>query len=196
MRIAMSEQRVRQNNSIRRNNAPPPQSRSSVSFSGRKGGTILPEGLISLCQNVDGFKQRLALGVAALIFQPIIDYYNPMADEKTRKYSVLKSVVKAVVGTTTGLLIRGLVRKQVVKSLEKPDKFLSRIKDPKLASSVKEILNDASKKARFTDNFATVCGLVGVAIGDFTFDMPLARFSIHKTADVLGMSETDKGDKK
>lgn len=194
MRIAMSEQKFRQNNSIIRNNAPPStQQRSSVTFSGNTT-KFTEDKYFRWLGNMNGFHQRAALGVCALIFQPIIDYNNPMADEKTRKFSVLKTIVKAVVGTAVGLVVRYSAMKIAEKMLANPQKFISKIKNKETADRMKEIFADKKQKDSFLGAFGSVLGLIGVACTDFTFDMPLARFAIKFTADKFGMSEKAKSE--
>jgi len=180
MRLSQTDQQFNKNN---------------VSFSGNKT-LYVPKKVFSSVENMDSVKQRLALGAAALAFQPAIDYFNPMVDEKTRKFSVLKTVVKAVVGTASGLAIRGAIIKYTAKKMENPQKFLSIIKDSKLKESVAEILKDEEKKKKFRENLGTAFGLLGVAVGDFTFDMPMARYSIHHVAEALGMSDAEKKEAK
>ena len=45
---------------------------------------------------IAGPENRLILGVSALASQPFIDYYNKKVDEKTRKYSVCKTICSKV----------------------------------------------------------------------------------------------------
>lgn len=168
----------------------------NVNFSGNQTRYISGKSF-AWFESIDGFKQRAALGTAALLFQPAIDYANPMADEKTRKFSVLKTVVKAVVGTVTGLLIRKAGSKYIEHLLNNPQKLFAKMKDSKLKDSIKEIMKSAEQKKKFSDNLGTALGLIGVAIGDFTFDMPIARYAIQHTSQALGMSDPEsKGGKK
>lgn len=167
---------------------------SKVSFAGNKN-LYLAGNRFAWFENIDGFKQRAALGAAALLFQPIIDYCNPMTDEKTRKFSVLKTVVKAIVGTTTGMIIRKAGIKYVEHLLNNPQKLYSKIKDPKFKEKLDEIIKNKETKKKFSDNLGTAVGLIGVAIGDFTFDMPIAKHSIQFAANALGLSNSKDKDK-
>lgn len=193
MRLSTSEQRYS-------------QCKNNINFSGAR---YFPKKPFCWFNNFDGLKQRASLGVAALAFQPAIDYFNPMTDEKTRKFSVLKTIVKVVVGTISGLLVRGAVIKLINKSIpdiskftkgsdgfkkaeEKLKKFTNNIKDAKLRETVNNIFKDSDKKKKFTDNLATVVGLIAVGIGDFTVDMPIAKAAIQITADAFGMTEYNK----
>ncbi len=179
MRLSTSEQRYCQYYQYKNKN---------ISFAGAR---YLPQRPFCWFNNFDSLKQRATLGVAALVFQPIIDYCNPMTDKKTREFSVLKTVVKVVVGTISGLVVRGAAIAAITKALKKENhqKFLKSIKDSKLKEQVGNILKDNKKVEKFRDNLSTVVGLIGVAIGDFTIDMPLAKIAIEKTADVFGMNE-------
>lgn len=163
----------------------------SISFSGNETKYVSGK-YFSRFKDMSGTKQRAALGVAALVFQPAIDYANPMADEKTRKFSVLKTVVKAVVGTLTGIAIRGSIMRLTEKQLANPAKFLSKIKSPELKQKMQKILADKDESKKFIANIGTVFGLIGVAVGDFTFDMPLARWGIQSVAEATGMSNNEK----
>ncbi|MDD3150023.1 MAG: hypothetical protein PHV68_04240 [Candidatus Gastranaerophilales bacterium] len=50
--------------------------------------------------------QRLIMGVAALSTQPLIDYNNKNVDKTTRNYSVARTILKIIVGTTVGVIVR------------------------------------------------------------------------------------------
>ncbi len=50
--------------------------------------------------------QRLIFGAAALAIQPAIDRHNPWVDDETRQASANRSIAKAIVCTTTGVIIR------------------------------------------------------------------------------------------
>lgn len=177
MRLSTAEQRYCQN------------SNNNMSFSGTR---YLPKKYFDRLTHMSSFDQRLAIGAGTLLCQPPIDYFNPMTDEKTRKFSVIKTVVKILVGTATGLLIRkgGMILAE--RQLKDSEKFISKIKDKKIASKMKEICADDHKKKQFISNYGTVLGLLGVFIGDFTFDMPVAKFGIQFASDIFGLSEYEK----
>lgn len=51
--------------------------------------------------------QRLALGLFALGIQPLIDLRNKDVDDDTKKVSAVRSAAKAIIGTATGIVVRG-----------------------------------------------------------------------------------------
>lgn len=57
--------------------------------------------------HLDAAQLRLYLGVTALGTKSSIDYLtNKKLDKDTRKYSLIKTIAKIVIGTTTGVLVR------------------------------------------------------------------------------------------
>lgn len=72
-------------------------------------------------QHVSSPQQRLAIGVTALLTQPLIDYFNKNVDEKTRDISVQKTIAKTIVGMTTGYFIRDWCIKLSNAKIFKPD---------------------------------------------------------------------------
>lgn len=175
MRLSTSEQRHWQCNNNK-----------NISFSGAR---YFPEKPFSWLTHMNSFQQRFAIGVGALLCQPPIDYFNPMTDEKTRKFSVIKTVVKIVVGTTTGLIVRKAGMMMAEHQLKDSAKFISKIKDVNIAKKMKEICSDDNRKKQFISNYGTVLGLLTMYVGDFTFDMPIAKFGIQFVTDALGLSE-------
>lgn len=165
----------------------------------------------SWMSSANGVHQRLVLGVASIATQPFIDYYNPKADEKTRKYSVLKTVVKIVVGTTVGCLVRkGAI--ELTNSLVKDSKkFTSGIKNPEAKKNIEKWLafkKDASgkvlkdekgkdiptdKRKQFVGNLGTIFGIIGVVAADLAIDMPVAKFLIEKSAKKFKLEEPPEG---
>ena len=59
-----------------------------------------------LGENCTSAKQKLITGGSGLLIQPVIDINNKEVDEKTRKTSCAKTISRAIIGTTTGVLIR------------------------------------------------------------------------------------------
>lgn len=61
----------------------------------------------------DNCATRLSIGVGALAVEPFIDYYsNRNLSKEDRKYSVVKTCSKIVIGTATGVAARFLGQKQ------------------------------------------------------------------------------------
>ena len=88
----------------------------SVRYVKQKGLDVMPERILSGEKFIDGIKyigknfssdkQRVALGLTALVTQPYIDAHNKRVDEQTRKVSVAKTIAKIIAGTLTGFFIR------------------------------------------------------------------------------------------
>jgi hypothetical protein len=144
---------------------------------------------------LNGTHQRMILGGTAIVTQPLIDYYNPMADEKTRQFSVLKTIIKIVVGTVVGTAVRHVgmkYAKSLTKDAAGQAKVLSKIKNPETSAKLKQIFADPHKKENFESNMGTIIGLMGVIVADFTFDLPLAKKSIDVGTKFLGLSDPKK----
>ncbi|MDD3420511.1 MAG: hypothetical protein PHE78_07950 [Candidatus Gastranaerophilales bacterium] len=170
------------------------QVNNNTNFSGKT--RFIPTKSFDWMSNLDGTHQRIILGGTALVTQPVIDYYNPMADEKTRKFSVLKTVIKIVVGTVVGTSVRH-VGMMYARKVTKGNKFLEKIKNPALKKDLTKIFSNEKDKKNFIGNFGTILGLMGVIVADFTFDMPLAKAAIDIGTKMFGLSKPDeKGGKK
>lgn len=114
---------------------------------------------------IAGPENRLILGVSALASQPFIDYYNKSVDERTRKYSVCKTIAKIVVGTTVGVIVRSLAIKYSARLLKSVD--------------VTKILPDATKNANsrkiLQNTIGDILGLAVCLFSNFLIDAPLTR---------------------
>ena len=66
----------------------------------------LINGVTWLGENCTSAKQKLITGGTAFLIQPVIDLNNKDVDEKNRKMSCAKTMSRALIGTTTGVLIR------------------------------------------------------------------------------------------
>lgn len=62
--------------------------------------------LVSRVNKINGWQNRAAYGVSALISQPFFDYKNPSVDSTTQKYSLIKTLIKIAVGTLVGIAFR------------------------------------------------------------------------------------------
>lgn len=72
---------------------------------------ILPGGVakaISSMSNLNPLNQRLIIGVTALPLMTGIDYLNPYVDKQTRKTSAVRTAIKVIICTASGLLTRYL----------------------------------------------------------------------------------------
>ena len=83
---------------------------NTPSFKGWDGHTIKSEMVqewIKKAGNANPAYNRLFLGATALMTQPFIDLYNKRVDEETRRVSFARTIAKAIVGTITGVAVRG-----------------------------------------------------------------------------------------
>lgn len=175
------------------------QNNSHMNFKGAqasatKNAKFISDKSYAWMESINGVQQRAILGVASIATQPFIDYYNPKADEKTRKYSVLKTIVKIVVGAGVGCAVRAGAIKMAKNMIQKPNnKFLEKIKNPELKKQMGEWFNDKKKKEVFTGNFGTILGIVGVVAADLLIDMPVAKFLIEKSAKKMNLEAPPEG---
>lgn len=82
---------------------------NSISYGAKPikiGNKNIAKGVYWLGENCTSAKQKLITGGTALLIQPAIDINNKDVDEKTRKTSCAKTISRALIGTTTGVLIR------------------------------------------------------------------------------------------
>lgn len=105
--------------------------------------------------------QRGILGATALLTQPFIDAKNKDVDDKTRKYSVARTIAKIIAGTMTGVAIRyGCIKAMNWKPFL-PSRWQSLTKD----------VQDQYKNA-----MGTIVSLVVMLFTNFLIDAPLTKF--------------------
>ena len=124
---------------------------------------FIPDQIIEKGSQVNGWQQRAVTGIVSLLSQPTIDLLNPFPDKETKKYSILKTIVKVVVGTSVGVFVR-------MKS-QKLATFL--VKTGKMAISDKRNSNIYNKQ--FIDNLAMLFGVIACCFTNFLLDMPLTK---------------------
>lgn len=140
--------------------------------------------------------QRLSIGATGLVLQTTIDATNPCVDEKTQKYSAIRTAVKMVVTTIGGVSFRhigqkligeALVNKDIIKVpaelIEKYAKMPEAVrlreycsfKNLSLLKQKAPVSAEMLAKAKFAGAVGWVCA-VGVAIlSVFIFDMPFVN---------------------
>ena len=105
--------------------------------------------------------QRGILGATALITQPFIDAHNKSVDEKTRKFSVARTIAKIIAGTLTGVAIRyGCIKAMNLKPFH-----------PARWDKVSEDVQQQYKNA-----MGTIVSLVVMMFTNFLIDAPLTKF--------------------
>ena len=125
-----------------------------------------PMQLLSYCANkLAGPENRLILGVSALASQPFIDYYNKNVDEKTRKYSVCKTIAKIVVGTTVGVIVRALAIKYSANLLKTVD----------VTKIAPDVLKNPESRKILQKTIGDILGIGVCLFSNFLIDAPLTK---------------------
>ena len=158
--------------------------RKSMNSIKQKGLDLLPNAEFSserllyrlkdIGKNFSSDKQRLALGVTALVTQPVIDAHNKRVDEKTRKVSVARTIAKIIAGTLTGFFIRyGCIR--AIKAFSQiPGKGVPKYKTIFTPKGVLDNTTDAFEQYR--NAMGTVVALGVMVFTNFLIDAPLTKF--------------------
>ncbi len=131
--------------------------------------------------------QRLALGAAALAFQPIIDLSNKEIDEETRKVSAVRSAAKAIIGTATGVVVRGATIALGKKLFKKPED-VSKI----FGKQIAEFSLNKEAIERIPTAVGTLAGLAVMMFSNFLVDAPLVNLAMAKINEAM---DTDKPEK-
>lgn len=128
-------------------------------------GTKSVKFVCDCAKKIAGPENRLILGVSALASQPFIDYYNKSVDEKTRKYSVCKTIAKIVVGTVVGYMVRTATIKYSGNLLKHVD--------------ITKIVPDVTKNPNTRKTLQTTIGdILGIGVclfSNFLIDVPLTK---------------------
>jgi hypothetical protein len=133
----------------------------------------LPTGIaksISRMSELSPLKQRLIIGVTALPMMTAIDYYNPFVDKDTRKTSAIRTAIKTIICTASGLLTRYLGGKIGAKMVSSG------------AIAVPAGLNAAQFTKRVADVFMVMGGIISV----FAIDLPFINKSLNFVMDKVG----------
>ncbi len=156
----------------------------SVRYVKQKGLDVMPERILSGEKFIDGIKyigknfssdkQRVALGLTALVTQPYIDAHNKRVDEQTRKVSVAKTVAKIIAGTLTGFFIRYGCIKGIKALSQIPGKNVPKWKTLFTPKGIKDNTTEAFEQYR--NAMGTVAALVIMLFTNFLIDAPLTKF--------------------
>lgn len=149
--------------------------------------------MLTKIENFSSVQQRLAIGGTALLIQPVIDLNNKEVDKDTRWVSAIRSAAKAIVGTATGILVRGACMKATELKLAKRDVTGKIIKeagnvvvDPnkirKMLGNSFDSLNLSPKELsdalnRVPSVIGTLVALGVMIITNFALDAPLTNKS-------------------
>ncbi|MCQ2957470.1 MAG: hypothetical protein MJ180_01050 [Candidatus Gastranaerophilales bacterium] len=125
-----------------------------------------PMNFLTKCATkIAGPENRLILGVSALASQPFIDYYNKNVDEKTRKYSVCKTIAKIVVGTTVGVIVRSLAIKYSANLLKSVD----------ISKTLPNALKNPESRKILQYTIGDILGIAVCLFSNFIIDAPLTK---------------------
>lgn len=136
--------------------------------------------------NLNGAGQRLLIGAATIATQPFYDYFNYTVDKETRKYSTVKTVVKIIVGTGVGFIVRSAAIKA----------------SPKIVPALmKHIKDTPAYTKKGSQEFEEASNIIGTGLGvfaslftNFLVDMPLNKWGVNKLAEKLNLKQGGKDD--
>ena len=130
-------------------------------------------------------ENRLILGISALMSQPFIDAANKNVDEKTRRYSVARTVAKIIAGTTTGVIIRKLCIKAI--DAFTVENVTSAMKCKKLRQCLLPTVEYTAKQlVQYKNTIGSLAALGVMLFTNFLIDVPLTKFLTNK---FVGMKE-------
>jgi len=118
---------------------------------------------ISKISRINGWQNRAVYGVSALLSQPFFDYYNPSVDKDTRKFSLNKTLIKIIVGTSVGLASRVPFQKLGEHLFEK-------------GYFGKKVLSENLDKARFKSCVGNVFSIIGAIAAMFSVDIVISNY--------------------
>ncbi len=128
-------------------------------------------------KNLSSAENRLILGGSALLSQPFIDAANKDVDEKTRKYSIARTVAKIIAGTVTGYSIRKLCIKSIDAFTTLPEKIKPDTKFKKLRTCLLPSMKMMTDEmAQYKNTLGTLAALGVMVFTNFLIDAPLTKF--------------------
>ena len=124
-------------------------------------------------------ENRLILGISALMSQPFIDAANKNVDEKTRRYSVARTIAKIIAGTVTGVTIRKLCIKAV--DAFTVENITAAMKHPKLRQCLLPTIEHTAEQLKQYKNTVGSLAALGVMLfTNFLIDVPLTKYLTNK----------------
>lgn len=136
---------------------------------------FFPEKMVVL---PNAWQQRAITGAVALASQPVIEACNPFIDKKTKKFSIVKTISKCLVGASVGVAVRYGSQK-AVKYLVK-----NKIIDP-----LKHL--ESFNKEQFINNFTMVASTTACFFTNFLLDMPLTKKLMNSLTKKLHLSKSE-----
>lgn len=127
---------------------------------------------------------RLALGVAAILTQPWIDFFNPRVDRDTAISSALRTIAKICVCTTVGFCVRGSSYKLVEKLAHGTSREGSTLFTPMEILKEKNAELRNSKLKLHKNTLSTVIALSVMMFTNFLLDAPLTTRAANKLLEI------------
>ena len=163
------------------------------------------QNFLTKADNFSSVHQRLALGVFGLIVQPAIDLKNKEVDEDTRKVSALRSAAKAIIGTTTGIIVRGGCIKAAELKFAKRDSNGAVLKNAKKTVIDENKIYKTFKKGfdslklddkqlkeainRVPSVIGTIAALCVMIATNFLVDAPLTNKTMEKLEEIMAKKQ-------
>ena len=140
-------------------------------------------------QHISSPENRLILGVSALMSQPFIDGSNKNVDEKTRKYSVARTLAKIIVGTTTGVIIRRGCIKAIDAFTTLPEKITPDMKYKWLRQCLLPKIENINPEqlTQYKNTLGTLLGLGVMLFTNFLIDAPCTKWLTNKFSKKMGV---------
>lgn len=123
---------------------------------------------------------RVALGAAAIMTQPMFDYFNPRVDKDTAEISAIRTASKITVCTSVGFIIRGLSYKLINKLTNLSSSEGSTLLTPKSILNLKNTFQKENKLKLHRNTLATLTALIVMMFTNFLIDAPLTTFVANK----------------
>lgn len=144
--------------------------------------------------------QRLSLGAVAFIAQPLIDLSNKEVDGETKKAAAARSAGKALVGTATGIVVRGACIKAAESKYAVRDEMGKIVKnrfgkikiDPEKVKKVYKDIDSESALKIAPSVIGTIAALGVMLISNFVIDAPLTNFVSNKIDDFMHKKQPKK----
>ncbi|MGD9580198.1 MAG: hypothetical protein AB7V50_02395 [Vampirovibrionia bacterium] len=131
-------------------------------------GTSTTNGILHLA-NMSPTTQRLAIGVTGLLSHTTIDAFNPYVDKDTRKFAAVRSAVKMVICTASGVLTR-----EIGQHLGELAVKTGMVRVP-----------EGLTKAAFASSVGKVFAIIGAIVSIFAIDVPFINKLMNIVMDKL-----------
>ena len=158
-------------------------------------GGLNMQKILTSAANINSWQQRDALGVAAMTMQPVIDRCNKDVDEETRKVSANRSFAKGLVGTATGIAVRGGCMKAMEavfkndNAIETLAKITAKDKTQEAIDKSIDFIKNQGGAKKYASVIGTITALGVMLFTNFAIDAPVTNWLTNK------MNKKYEGDK-